>query len=397
MVYLNRAINTQITDTLAQGRSILLLGPRQTGKTTLMNHIDADLLTISFIDPRTRLRYEIDPSALSDEIAALAEQHPSKPVVIIDEVQKVPDIMDVAQSLIDRDLAQLILTGSSARKLRHGKHINLLPGRVIPLHMDTLSISEIPASQLNLEHLLFYGSLPQILLAASEDEKETLLEAYVSIYLEEEVRAEALVRNLAGFARFLSLAASESGYITNQTKLSQRIGVAHTTIASYYKILEDCLIVERIEPVIHSKTRHRLNKTQKHIFFDLGVRRLAANEGLRISPKEKGHVFEQFITLELLKLARLQARRTKIKYWHDPGGPEVDCVIETPERLIPVEVKLTDRPTLADAKHVNLFLSEYDEASVGYIICQAPQRMKLTDNIYALPWQQLMEVFNPIS
>ena len=145
----------------------------------------------------------------------------------------------MAQDLIDRGRANFILTGSSARKLRRGARINLLPGRVAALRIDPFSLLELPAKDLH-ERLL-YGSLPGILSVGNNVDRETDLESYVTTYLEEEVRAEAVVRNLGDFARFLELAASESGGIINLRKLSQEIGVAHTTIGAYYQILEDCL------------------------------------------------------------------------------------------------------------------------------------------------------------
>jgi len=263
--------------------------------------------------------------------------------------------MDVIQDLIDRKIAQFLLTGSSARKLKRGDNVNLLPGRIIPLRMDTLTYDEMPSAKIKLNDLLIYGSLPQVLLSKTFDEKEELLDSYVSIYLEEEIRSEAIVRNLANFARFLELAASESGYAVNYSKLSQQIGVAHTTIADYYQILEDCLVVERIEPLTKSKTRHKLSKTQKYIFFDLGLRRFAAREGRRLPIKYMGHLFEQFVALELIKYSRFQKARIQIRYWRDPDGPEVDWVIDHPDKLIPIEVKYTDKPNVDDAKHLKTF------------------------------------------
>ena len=391
MDYISRKIQDKLNDALSRGKSILLLGPRQTGKTTLIKRIPA-ALNISFIAPRVRLRYEMDPSVLADEIEALTENNDIKPLVIVDEVQKVPSIMDVVQDLIDRDIAQFLLTGSSARKLKRGGNVNLLAGRVIPLHMDSLSVNEIPKSKLKLNELLIYGSLPKVILTSSLAEKEELLDSYVSTYLEEEIRAEAIVRNLAHFARFLELAASESGYTVNYSKLSQVVGVAHTTITEYYQILEDCLVAERIEPLIKSKTRHKLSKSQKYLIFDLGLRRLACGEGKRLPEKYMGHLFEQFVGLELIKQARLQKDRIKIRYWRDPDGPEVDWVIDSPDKLIPIEVKYTDRPQKNDARHLKIFLSEYDEADKAYIICNAPRKMKLADKIYALPWQDISEI-----
>lgn len=392
MDYIKRKILKRVDAILAKGKSILLLGPRQTGKTTMLKQRQCDLY-VTFIKSRERLRYELDPAILADEVTAIAEQLADKPLIIIDEVQKVPAIMDVVQDLIDDKIAQFILTGSSARKLKRGSNANLLPGRVIPLDMTPLSIDELPSSQLKLQELLIDGALPEIITTSKAQDKEELLDAYVTLYLEEEVRAEAIVRNVAHFARFLELAASESGLTVNYSKLAQSVGVAHTTITEYYQILEDCLVATRIEPLLKSKTRHRLSKSQKYLLFDLGLRRLAAKEGRRLPIKQMGQLFEQFVGLELVKQTQFSQEKMSIKYWCDLNGPEVDWVIESPSQLIPIEVKYTDKPSMRDAKHLKTFLDEYDEASNAYVICQTPRKMKLADNIYAISWRDIPNLF----
>jgi predicted AAA+ superfamily ATPase len=394
MGYINRAIQPKIEHALAIGKSILLLGPRQTGKTTMLKHITQDFL-ISFIDPRVRQRYEKDPSLLADELKTLAAQHTKKPLIIIDEVQKVPEIMDVVQYLIDDDIAQFILTGSSARKLKKNKQINLLPGRVIVFTLDALSIEELSkqSAKANILDFMLYGTLPGVINTQLKQDKEELLYSYVTTYLEEEIRSEAVVRNLSHFSRFLELAAAESGLTVNYSKLSQTIGVAHTTIAEYYQILEDCLVAFRVEPFLKSRTRNKLSKSNKYLLFDLGVRRLAANEGTKLPTVILGHLFEQFVGLELIKLGRLQPERPTLRYWKDLDGPEVDWVLQLENNLVPIEVKYTDSPKADDAKHLKVFLNEYEEAKMAYVVCQCPRSIKLADNIVALPWQQLNSIF----
>ncbi len=390
---IQRLVRPNIQKALDLGKSVLLLGPRQTGKTFLIDGFQADK-HFSLANPKDRLRYEKNPEFLTSEIEYLAEQNPKKRVlVVIDEVQKLSILMDAAQDLIDRKIAQFILTGSSARKLRRGNEdINLLPGRLIPFRMDPLSYQETPSSY-SLEDFLFDGSLPEIVLCSEKETRDVLLEAYVTIYLEEEVRAEALVRDLGSFGRFLELAASESGKIVNFAKLSREIGVPHTTISSYYQILEDCLIAERIEPLIKSRTRKKLSRAQKYLFYDLGVRRLAAQEG-RNPPKEhKGHLLEHWVGLELIRQSRLLRKKYKVRYWSDPSGPEVDWVIETRDLYIPIEVKWTDAPHSSDARHLNLFLDEYENAPQGFVICNTPHAFKLTDKVTALPWRDIKRVF----
>lgn len=387
MEYRPRLQEKRVARALVRGKSVLMLGPRQTGKTTLAGRLPWDL-SISFIRPEVRQRYEKEPDLLGQEVEALKPNGPSeRPSILLDEVQKVPGILDVVQDLIDRRKANFLLTGSSARKLRRGSDVNLLPGRVLALRLDPFVLREMPAA--SLEHHLLYGSLPGIVALEADRDRETDLESYVTTYLEEEVRAEAIVRNLGSFARFLEYAASESGQIVNLRKLSQEVGVAHTTIASYFQILEDCLIAERIEPLTRSKTRKKLTKSQKYLFFDLGVRRLAAREGPRLSRETMGALFEQFVGLELLRASRLSDRKVRVRFWRDPGGPEVDWIVEKENGYLPIEVKWTSSPGSKEARHLQIFLSEYRQAETGYLVCQAPRRMKLADRIVALPWQEI--------
>jgi predicted AAA+ superfamily ATPase len=392
MKYIPRLLEDNIKHTIERNKSVLLLGARQTGKTTLTRQFKCGL-SISFVQPDIRQRYEKSPHLLKGEVESLAGGVKGKrPLVILDEVQKIPVILDVVQDLIDREKANFILTGSSARKLRHGAKINLLPGRIVPFRMDPFSLKEYPAKDLN--ERLIYGSLPGILAVDDQSDRETDLQAYVTAYLEEEIRAEAVVRNLGDFARFLELAASESGGIVNLRKLSQEIGVSHTTIGAYFQILEDCLIAERVEPLTQSKTRKKLTKSGKYLFFDLGVRRLAAQEGTKLSRDSMGQIFEQFIGLELLRSAHTKkGRGAKIRFWRDPDGPEVDWVIDADNSYTPLEVKLTENPSFGDIRHLEIFLSEYNSAKTGYLVCQIPRKAKLSGKVTAIPWQSIDEVF----
>src|SRR3989338_3509689 len=387
MKYIHRFLEERIHHTFERGKSVLLLGARQTGKTTLINRFKHDLL-ISFVPPDIRQQYEKSPHLLKGEVEALAAPAAGKrPLVILDEVQKVPSILDVVQDLIDRGKANFILTGSSARKLRRGDQVNLMPGRVVAFRMDPFSLQEFPAKDLN--ERLIYGSLPGILSVQPLADREADLESYVTTYLEEEVRSEAVVRNLGGFARFLELAASESGGIINLRKLSQEIGISNTTIGAYYQILEDCLIAERIEPLTQSKTRKKLTKSEKYLFFDLGVRRLAAREGTKLSRNTIGMIFEQFVGLELLRAAHIKGHSARIRFWRDPDGPEVDWIIDEDGAYTPIEVKWTENPSPADIRHLEVFLSEYNSAKAGCLVCRVPRRTKLSEKVFALPWQDI--------
>lgn len=177
-----------------------------------------------------------------------------------------------------------------------------------------------------------------------------------------------MVRNVGVFARFLELAAAESGYIVHFTKLSQELGVSHSTVQSYYQMLEDCLILFRINPFLKTKTRRQLVKSSKYIFFDLGVRRAAAGEGLSLPETQLGRLFQQWVGLQLLYLTRNQLPIAHLYYWRDQNGIEVDWVLEIDQKIIPIEVKWTAHPRPAELSHLRIFMKEY-QCSIGYVIC----------------------------
>jgi hypothetical protein len=181
MSFLTRSVEKRLRQALARQKSVLLLGPRQTGKTTLLQQLQPDTL-LNLLRPEVRQRYERSPQLLGAEVEALAENTPGRrPLVALDEVQRVPELVNSVQDLIDRKLAQFILTGSSARKLRRVRDTNWLPGRLIPLRLDPFSLAE--QRPLSLEHALSFGSLPGIVLAADDAAREEDLRAYTTLHL----------------------------------------------------------------------------------------------------------------------------------------------------------------------------------------------------------------------
>jgi uncharacterized protein len=387
MTYILRLLQKKIEKTLQRGKSILLLGPRQTGKTTLLHKLSLDRY-ISLANLETRINYERDLGQFTREIESLANRSKHTPLIAVDEIQKIPLLTDAIQDLIDRNVGQFILTGSSARKLRKTQSLNLLPGRLVPFHMDPLVLQELPKEKMLIDDLLFFGSLPEIVLENDPEIREESLEAYVSLFLDEEIRVEAAVRNVGFFAQFLHLASAESGNALNFEKISQDIGVARGTIASYYQILEDCLVGERIEPLVHSTTRKRLVKTPKYLLFDVGIRRVSAKLGTKLSSETMGRLFEEFVGLELLRQLRFLSPRSKLQFWRDANGPEVDWVVQHHGEYLPIEVKWTNKPALSHAKHLKVFLEEYP-AKKAYLICQIPYRQKFSAEIEAVPWQEI--------
>ncbi|MCB1119457.1 MAG: ATP-binding protein [Chlamydiia bacterium] len=391
MTLILRKIQHRIKQTLKRGKSILLLGPRQTGKTTLMKELQADLY-LNLANPKNRIAFDADPARLTREVEALYDEQNHVPFIIIDEVQKVPSLLDAVQDLIDEKKGQFILTGSSARKLRRDGEANLLPGRVIVMRMDPLMLQEMPQIP-SIEDLLIDGSLPGIVMQSSPELRQEDLFSYVTTYLEEEVRAEALTRHIGPFSQFLKLAALESGTNTHLQSLSQQVGVTHHIIAEYFQILVDCLVAERIHPLSTSRTRKRLLKSPKYLLYDLGVRRVAAGEGRQFPDKYFGNLFEQWVGLEISRTLRLHPEKSELMFWRDANGPEVDWIVERGGMYIPIEVKWSENPSPKDAKHLNTFLNEYENTTMGYVICRTPRKQKLADRILALPWQEIHNVF----
>ncbi len=385
-MWIKRAITSKILDTLQRGKNVLLFGPRQSGKTSLVKKIEHDLY-LTLMNPQTLHRYETKPEDLIFYIKALYKELKRKPVVIIDEVQKIPTITDSLQVLIDDDIAQFIITGSSARKIK-----NLLPGRVIKYNLTSLSLTEIDPWQSDLNFLLMNGSLPEIHTSNEQCYINNLLKTYVNLYIEEEIRKEALVRNIGSFSNFVRLAAIESGNIINLSAIASDIGINHHTIAEYYNILKECMLVEVIEPIFKSNTRKRLTKSPKYILADLGIRRMAAEEPYTLNRQLLAKAFEQFIGLEIKRVIDQLQCLIRLKFWRSHDGPEVDYVLEFANKYIPIKVKYTESPAQKDIRHLLTFKDEY-AVEKGYIICRTTVPLQLSDGITALPWQSLLQIF----
>jgi predicted AAA+ superfamily ATPase len=236
---------------------------------------------------------------------------------------------------------------------------------------------------------LAFGSLPGIVTAPVED-RPGLLKSYAAIYLEEEVRREVSTINLAHFSRFLELAASESGQIVNHAAIASKVGVTGKTIQSYYAILEDMFVGFSL-PAYSGSVRQGVLSTPRFCFFDLGVRHAAARVAAEPSTvlANPGPIFEQWVGIEIWKRLNYLGEG-RISYFRTKTGVEVDFVVEHRERLIPIEVKWTDRPTLSDARHLRSFLAEHSQKpGTGYVVCRCKHPLQLAPDIRAIPWQML--------
>ncbi len=398
-----RLLEKKLRQDLKNNKPLLLLGPRQVGKTTLIQEIIRNIknkVEYYLQNPSTRLEIEADPGVIIRQIEAID----GNPLVFVDEAQKIPEVFDSAQFLIDKKKATFILTGSSARKLKR-KNANLLPGRVTKYSLDPLTwsemgfitgstIKELSVNNINkntsysFKESLVFGSLPSII---NTQDKESFLRSYTELYLEEEIRAEAISRKIGSFSRFLELAANESGTNPNLTKLSNESGVSTPTIKEFYQILIDTLIVEKIDPFLKN-ARKRILASSRYYFFDLGVRNAVARLPLTQDTvnTQKGVLFEHAVILEIIRRIRALNKNYKVYYWRTSGGAEVDCVLDLGYEVIPIEIKSSKSISLSELKGLHSFLSEYKTiAKRAYIITLEGKKEKLSDKIISLPWHQL--------
>lgn len=399
---IERNLKNELEDTIKNRYSIFLFGPRQTGKTTLMNKIlepYAKVMSYSFLNISLRQRIEKYPETFRQEIEAAQPE-----LILLDEVQKVPKILDEVQFLIDKHNMAFLISASSARKLKR-TDVNLLGGRAVTFKLDPFDLTERLLFTKHFEtidtlkNILTYGDLPRIALHLEENKIkliDNLLRSYVETFLEEEIRQETLIRDVGMFGNFLKIAAEMSGKTLSLRELSKDIGVTHSTISSYYTILKDCLVIEEIPPLTPLSSRRRLSKSSKYLFFDIGVRNAAAEilNSQGIDDGEWGNRFEHWIGLLLLRYFRSRNLKGKLYYWRDHNGPEVDWVIEWNNRWIPIEVKFNRNPKQKHAAYLQTFLNEYNnKSSTGYLIFPGESPRKITENIIALPWFKLYDIF----
>ena len=389
----NRVLEPKLRASLKAGRSVILFGPRQTGKTTLIKALCAEMplcMEYPLQLPSVRAKIEADPESLRREIEAACGR--GRPVVFIDEIQKVPAVMDVLQYLLDEKKAVLIATGSSARKMRQTQ-ANWLPGRVMIERLHPLTWKEsglIVAGDLNgtaLKSRLLFGGLPGI-LSEKADLRVESLRSYSDLYLEEEIRREAVVRSLPPFAKFLRLAALESGTSPNFSKMAGEVGVSHTSIRDYFQILEDSLIIHRLEAF--GKSRSNIVHKSKYYFFDLGVRNAASGVGHDpgLLVLQMGLLFEHLIILE----AVAASKDCRFSYWRNKKGEEVDLVVEKSAKRLAIEIKATAKPRESDFSGLVSFRRD-EKSDAAYLVCQVERPQKFPHGT-AVPWQMLGEILS---
>jgi predicted AAA+ superfamily ATPase len=315
-------------------QSFFLFGPRGTGKSTWLQTSFLPQLKIDLLSSREFLELSGDPSILKEKVEALSRG--SK--VVIDEVQKIPAILDEVHRIIFEygDDYQFALTGSSARKLKRN-HANMLAGRAIQRQFFALTSQEM-GEDFAIEKILKWGSLPRVLNLKDDSEKKDYLHAYVETYLREEIQAEAAVRSFPSYHRFLKHAALMNGQILNINNISRDAAVARSTLDAYFSIVEETLLGTFIEP-IHLKAKVKEISTPKFYFFDCGVVRAIRNDLDETLAEDKGALFETFILNELRAYSSYHRKDWEIYYWGTPSGTEVDFVICKGKKKWALEVK----------------------------------------------------------
>jgi uncharacterized protein len=363
---------------LPQSEHFFLFGARGVGKSTLLtsHFLLPKGAYINLLDANTENELAKRPEKLRDWLAGLPEQATH---VVIDEIQKVPKLLNVVHQIIEeRTIKQkIVMTGSSARKLKAGG-ANLLAGRAFLRHLFPLTEFELKQN-FDIDRVLQFGTLPKLLEYSTSYDKIDYLFSYAHMYLREEVWSEHLVKNLDLFRKFLEVAAQSNGKELNFTKVSNDVGVDVKTVQNYFSILEDTLLGFFLES-FHTSIRKRLKCAPKFYFFDVGVARTLSGF-LPTAPQPKtsyyGELFEQFLVSELYRRISYNKRFWKLCYLKTASSVEIDVVIERPgQEPIFIEIKSTDRISNKDTQNLNHFGKEFPDSQF-YVFSQDERAQKI--------------------
>jgi predicted AAA+ superfamily ATPase len=374
--------------------SFFLFGSRGTGKTSWLRenllHLPGTLY-LDLLSAAVEEEFAKSPDALSrrlDAFGSLPEW------VVIDEVQRVPKLLDIVHREIESRKVKFALTGSSARKLRRGG-ANLLAGRAFINELFPFTYQELGKSFL-LETVLSWGSLPAIIGLNSAEARTQYLEAYAQTYLREEVIAEQLVRNVSPFRFFLEIAAQQSGKLINYSEIASQLSVDPKTIKTYFEILEDTLLGFSL-PAYHRSIRKQQRQSPKFFLFDMGVKRALERTlaiPLRSSTSAFGDAFEHYLILECHRLHRYLKRDFRLSYLQTKDGAEIDLIVERPgDTVILLEIKSTEVVEERHIERISRFAKDFPNSLA---LCASrdpnPKRFGL---VHALPWQEaLRSIFN---
>ncbi|MBT4790359.1 MAG: ATP-binding protein [Halobacteriovoraceae bacterium] len=323
---------------LLEHKSVLLLGPRSTGKSFYINHQLKNIHYINLLKANEFLLLSNDP----EELENIVKFQGSK-LIVIDEIQKLPELLDVVHRLIEELGTKFLLTGSSARKLK-SSGVNLLAGRAWPAKMFPLNYFEIMEKEkiFDLNKMIQYGALPQVWTSSMPNEE---LDSYFQTYIDLEIKAEGIIRKIPSFSRFLKTAALSSGELLNYENISSDAQTPASTVREHYTVLEDTLIGFNLDSWTDSKKRKAI-KTSKFYFFDIGILNFISGiTPLSENSAEWGNRFEHFLINEFHCINSYQRRKNTLNYWRSTAGHEVDLLFGD----YAIEIKSTKN---VSAKHL---------------------------------------------
>ena len=376
--------------------SFFLFGARGCGKSTFvlkqfLPPLEASqFLLLDLLDPEQEDRYARNPKLLERELDSMAK--PPK-WIVIDEVQRVPRLLDLAHRLIESKGCRFILTGSSARKLRSGA-ANLLAGRAFLCRMFPLTRAELGA-RFDLDDALHWGSLPRIFSLNSAAEKKAYLKSYGLTYLKEEIQAEQVVRKLEPFREFLEVAAQANGAILNASRIARQIGADVKTVQSYFQILEDTWAGFHL-PAYHRSVRKSQTSHPKFYLFDTGVKRAlerSLDSGLAPGTSAYGDAFEHWVVLECHRLNEYSGKEYRLSYLRTKDGAEVDLVLSKPgSRTILIEIKSAGQVDELEARKLRRLQAAVPGSAAYYL--SRDDSAQAIEGVRCLPWHRgLAEIF----
>ena len=378
---------------LSKFQSFSLFGARGTGKSTLVeaNFPRQDYFWVDLLDPEQELRYLNNPNALWEVWEGATTEQKDKRWIVIDEIQKVPKLLDLVHTGIERFQLKFALTGSSARKLRRGAS-NLLAGRAVTFNLHPFSSLEL-GEGFDLHTALNFGTLPQAwALRHQPVERRRFLYSYVKTYLREEINAEQLIRKFEPFTRFLTIAAEASGTILNVAKLARQAHVEARTALRYFTLLEDTLIGFFL-PSFHRSARKRQSRHPKFYFFDYGVVRAATHtldSELRPGTFTYGQAFEHLVVLEIIKANDASETGYDFSYFKTFSGDgqeaEVDLVATKGTDTLAIEIKSSTQPDISEVRKLKRLIKHISSDCKPYILCRTPYAY-VKEGVSVLPWQ----------
>ncbi len=368
---------------LPKGQSAFLWGPRKTGKSTLLRQRFPDALRFDLLDTRLLLEFTRSPWALAERTDALDGTTLTGPI-IIDEVQKVPALLDEVHRLIENKGLGFVLCGSSARKLKRG-HANMLGGRAWRFGLHPLTYAEIP--DFDLLRALNRGLIPQ---HYDTKQHRRALAGYVDDYLKEEVFDEGLVRNTPAFSRFFDALSFSHGELLNSSNIARDCGVDSKTVRDYFQILVDTLVGTLLEPFSRRRSREVITRAPKFYLFDVGVAgHLMGRRIERFAGQEFGRALEHLVLMELLAYRSYRELDFPLRFWRTKSGLECDFVLGR-EGEVAIEVKGSTRLRPSDLRSVRAYVDEHSPRQ-AIVVCNERDARRTNDGIWILPWERFLE------